>query len=331
MSAGGTTLIDPASEAAITRTSMIDFKPVRDLSLHAAAKAGRPPYLSAASGLVQAGAFLYVVADDEHHLGIFPRSGGAPGALLRIFAGDLPLDKGHRKRRKRDLEALTRLPPFPGYAAGALMALGSGSKRNRRTGAVLALDAQGAVVGPPRLIDLTGLHKALKDRFDDLNIEGAAVTGDQLLLLQRGNKGDASNACIRFGLGAMLAALTAGDALAEQPPSDVRGYDLGEIAGVPLCFTDCAVLPTGDLIFTAVAENTEDSYHDGACAGAAIGSLSRDGSLHALERLAHPYKVEGIHATLERDRIRLLAVTDADDVNIPATLLCAEFRASLLI
>ncbi len=56
-------------------------------------------HLSAASGLVRVGERLYVVADDEVHLGVFDSSAmHAPGALLRLLEGDLPHDKGARKK-----------------------------------------------------------------------------------------------------------------------------------------------------------------------------------------------------------------------------------------
>ena len=40
----------------------------------------------------------------------------------------------------------------------------------------------------------------------------------------------------------------------------VRAIELGDIDGVPLCFTDAAALPDGNLLFTAVAEL--DGAHD---------------------------------------------------------------------
>lgn len=64
-----------------------------------------------------------VVADDEYHLGMFPAHGHADGELIRLFPGELPTFGKERKALKPDLEALTRLPPFPAYPHGALFAL----------------------------------------------------------------------------------------------------------------------------------------------------------------------------------------------------------------
>ena len=51
--------------------------------------------------------------------------------------------------------------------------------------------------GPVQLLDLESLYEPLGNRFTELNIEGAVVSGDDLMLLQRGNKGG-PNATARF-------------------------------------------------------------------------------------------------------------------------------------
>jgi hypothetical protein len=89
------------------------------------------PHLSAASGLVRVHGRLYVVADDEHHLGVMADTQQVPTdalstprvTLLRLFEGDLPRAKGQRKAAKPDLEALTAVPPLPAVQNGALLAL----------------------------------------------------------------------------------------------------------------------------------------------------------------------------------------------------------------
>ena len=85
-----------------------------------AADASRAPHLSAASGLVTCGARQYVIADDEHHLGVFPARGRATGRLLRILPGDLPDGTKRRKKLKPDIEALVRVPPFAGHRHGSV-------------------------------------------------------------------------------------------------------------------------------------------------------------------------------------------------------------------
>jgi hypothetical protein len=300
---------------------MIALTKIRDLSL-SEATAGRHLHLSAASGLVCLKSFIYVVADDELHLGVFAEASGDRGHLIRLFDGELPDAKSARKKQKPDLEALTLLPAYGEHRHGALLALGSGSKRNRRMGALLGLDAQGAVYGAPRAVDLSPLLVPLEDEFAGLNIEGAVVSGDELRLFQRGNKRHTGNSVIRFKLSPVLAALNSGRTGAIKP-SAINSFDLGHIDGVPLCFTDAAALPNGDMVFTAIAEDTDDSYADGACVGAAIGIVSNDGTLRRLLHLDRPHKVEGIDARVDGDVIKLLLVTDADDADVPASLLSA--------
>jgi hypothetical protein len=294
---------------------------IRELTLQAPAGRGRPAYLSAASGLAQAGEFLYVIADDELHLGVFPID-GAPGSLLPMFAGELPIEHRERKASKPDWETLTRLPSLPGYPTGALLALASGSKPNRCSGILLPLTANGAPGGTPRIIDLSDVYAALQQRLTTLNIEGAVCIGNELILLQRGNKKTADNACIRLSLGVLLST----DSITDPDLIQVLPMDLGAVNGIPLCFTDGTVLPDGSLIFTAIAEDTANNYDDGPCAGAAIGILDVNGRLSFLERVEPPLKIEGIEAHIDGDTIRLLLVTDADDIRIPALLLSAEIR-----
>src|SRR6186997_430509 len=134
---------------------MITLSKIRDLDLSAAPSAGRPLHLSAASGLACLNSFIYVVADDELHLGVFRAADREPGHLIRLFEGALPDPKPDRKKQKPDFEALTLLPAYGEYPHGALLALGSGSRRNRRMGALLGLEEQGAVRGSPRVVDLS--------------------------------------------------------------------------------------------------------------------------------------------------------------------------------
>ena len=290
---------------------------LQDLLLDPAPHPRGQAHLSAASGLVRAGAWLYLVADDEHHLGMLPAGAAAlqhlPQAPLvqlhRILPGDLPPDPKARKKRKPDLEALALLPASPAQPSGALLALGSGSKPNRQRGVVIALDATGRPDGAAQVVDLSALYTPLRAEFADLNIEGAFVANDCLHLLQRGNKGDARSACISYPLAALLAWLAG---TRTEPPAPLRTtqFDLRMVDGVPLGFTDGAALPHGEgWLFSAVAENTDDSYADGECVASAIGWVGADGVLGRMSPLEGAPKVEGI--ALAGDR--LLMVTDADD------------------
>jgi hypothetical protein len=290
---------------------------LRELLVDPALHPHGQPHLSAASGLAQAGRWLYVAADDEHHLGRFAATGGPPQPvhLHRILAGDLPGDARERKRHKPDLEALTVLPPTATAPHGTLLALGSGSRPNRRQGFALPLDAVGEPAAAARAIDLQALYRVPGRQFADLNIEGAFVLGERLHLLQRGNRGDARNACIAYPLAQVQQWI---QGMAEAPdPDDIVTYELGVVDGVALGFTDAAAWPGGGWVFSAVAEDTADSYRDGACGGSVLGWVAADGTLARLEALLDAPKVEGLAVVGGR----LLMVTDADDPARAARLL----------
>ena len=299
---------------------MISLSKLRELNLADAGDAGLPRHLSAASGLACLGSFIYVVADDELHLGVFPATDRTPGRLIRLFDGELPMTKAARKKQKPDLEAIAQLPAFGNYPNGALLALGSGSEQNRRRSALLGTDAQGALSGAPRTVDCSQLFAVLDRHFPALNIEGAIAVGGELLLLQRANKRHPRNAIARYPLSAVLDALHSGAPVGAIAPSAIDAVDLGSIGEVPLGFTDGASLPDGGMVFTAVAEDTADTYNDGTCLGAAIGLLASDGTLRCLDRIDGPHKVEGVAARVDGNVIRLLLVTDADDPALPASL-----------
>jgi hypothetical protein len=302
---------------------MIELTALRELTLSAASSPGRHPYLSAASGLVKVGAFFYVVADDEYHLGAFPVAGDGPGELIRLFAGTLPTEAAARKKSKPDLEALAYLPAFGGFPGGALLCIPSGSTAKRHGGALLGLDSGGIAIGAPRPIDLSSVYAGLLRDIPALNIEGAAVVGDELLLLQRGNHRHSRNACIRFNLQDVLRVLGRTGSL-DIGPSTITPVDLGDIDGVPLCFSDVAPLPGIGCVFTAIAEDTDDSYIDGPCRGAAIGIMDTDYRVRYLEQLTDPAKVEGVHAEIAGQLLQVWLVTDADDADTPARLLTAD-------
>ena len=48
------------------------------------------------------------------------------------------------------------------------------------------------------------------------------------------------------------------------------------------------------MVFTAIAEDTQDPYHDGPCVGAAMGVAGDDGSLAPSRAARRLYKIEGV-------------------------------------
>ena len=269
-------------------------------------------HLSAASGIAAVEEFVYVAPDDDNFVGVFERD--APGRRARIFEGELPDDKYERKRLKADVECLTVVPH--GRGGRALLALGSGSTERRRRGALWRLGGDGALVGDePLVFDVAPLYRELDAHFAELNVEGCAVVGDDwLLLAQRGNGRESANAIVTVRLA---------DALAGRgPAAEVRPYDLGEVEGVPLTFTDLAPLGDGRVAFVAAAEDTDDPYLDGPNAGSALGLLDEGGDVVDVVRLEGTKKIEGL--SLTPGGAAFLAVDDPDDRALPSELHALE-------
>lgn len=265
--------------------------------------------ISAASGLVIQGNHCYVVADDALHLGIFRLDDPDFFQPLRLLGGELPEEKTARKAAKPDFESLVLLPAHGDYPHGALLALGSGSTPHRQQAERVPFNQQGDLVNTVVAVDLAPLYTALA--LDDCNIEGAAVCGEQLVLLQRGNQQQKS-------------ALIVADLHTFPSPVNQKiiPVSLPTIDGVPFTFTDGWCLPNGNILFSAVAEATDDSYNDGACLGSAIGEITLHGELVRCEQVQGLYKIEGI--ALTQNTQQLYAVTDADDPTVSAQLLLLE-------
>jgi hypothetical protein len=244
--------------------------------------------VSAASGLVRRGDRLVVAVDDEAALATF-RLDGKGGDWVHLSGEPMPLDPAERKAVKPDIEALALLPD------GSVLALGSGSTPARERAWRWSPGQQ------PAALELASLYAELRDALPDLNIEGAAWTGGQLWLAQRGNGAGGANALVRadVGRGRVL---------------EVVPVALGEVGGVALTLSDLDPLPDGRLAFSASAEDVASTYHDGEVAGAALGVLDpRTGEVERLELLPEPLKVEGLCGDL--------LVADADDDAHPAPLL----------
>jgi hypothetical protein len=296
----------------------ISLTKIRELTLESASQSGRPAHLSAASGLVSLGTVLYVIADDEQHLAIFQLDSNDPGRLLRLHNDPLPLDQKARKRAKPDFEALVHAPSIGRY--GSLIAIGSGSTRHRFRSTRIELDALGLPIATTHSFSLEHLYAACARAVGEVNIEGAVIRGDTLLLFQRGNKGAGVNAIIGFELDVLLAAIQGRHAPSEPTPLFVKRYELGSIGNVPLGFSDAGELTDGSIVFSAIAEDTKDSYADGRFAGATIGMIDANGNLAFVRRVRERAKIEGIAVQVQGAQTKLLLVTDDDDATVPASL-----------
>ena len=235
-----------------------------------------------------------------------------------MLAGELPDDHGERSGQKPDLEALTVLPPFEGHPYGALLGLGSGSAPDRDRGFVCGLAADGSIAGEPDELSLAPLYRLLREHVAELNVEGAATMGERLWLLHRGESQEGSNLVVELSLEQLLHSLRNDLCLDAEELEDVRRYDLGDIDGVELTFSDATPIADQLLVFTASAE-----ADDGRICGSVVGTLGLDGSVQRLRTIDRRWKVEGVHAAIDTGVLDFTFVCDQDDPEAPAPLLSA--------
>jgi hypothetical protein len=305
----------------------------------------RPAHVRAGSALARIDAHtLAVVQDDASFVAILEGVGtrrGARGSADALVVRDVPLpsrdgvrqfdDARGNKKAKLDLEACLALD-----GGALLIAFGSGSSPARER-VVLVDDPAGST---PRvtIVEATALYAAMRSEpifcGSELNVEGAALAGDDVLLLQRGNGAprdgrgpvDASARIDRDSLIAYLRALAHGDAAPCPPLRDVVAWDLGAANGTRLTFTDAVATRGRWTAFLACAEDSPDATRDGPVAGVVIGRLD-DGERIAemgtiVDELGEALldKAEGI--TLDDDdHRRAWLVIDRDDATRPAELL----------
>jgi hypothetical protein len=302
----------------------LELRTLRELDVADGPEEGLPPFVSSASGVARRGDFVYVIGDDLLFLGVFRLSDPGPGALRRALPGPARTDGDD----KPDLEVLTLLPPFRRHPFGALLGLGSGSAPRRDRGFVWALAADGSLRGEPATIDLHPLYALLGERIDGLNIEGACVMGDRLWLLHRGNRGSMTNVVAELSLEHVMRSITGDRTIEVHELAAIRAYDLGELDGVVLTFSDATPLGGEVLAFSASAESQpETGDSDRTIRGSVVGTIDLDGHVQRLRTIDRRYKVEGIHASVETGVLDFMFVCDQDDPATASPLLSAAMPA----
>jgi hypothetical protein len=306
---------------------MLNTKKVRLLDIHNP-ETGRPPYMIAASGLVKLGDWLYVVADDELHLGVFREGNAERGLLVRLLSGELPLDWEERKKAKPDWESLLHMSSELTGGAEAMLAIPSGSKPNRVTGAFIPLNADRSInENGVYAVDFTPLYNHLWSLIPKLNIEGSCVIGELFYMFHRANKSKEANKLIRMPLDILHTLINPvarensrallADAILQMV--ETADFTLGNVGGISLAFTD-ATVADGKIYFLAAAEDSDDPYLDGPYKGAAIGMMTADGKVTYQEQLDIDVKPEGLHVEIKDGNAHFWVVTDSDQINIPAQL-----------
>lgn len=292
----------------------------------------RPAYVRAASGLAWVGERLAIVQDDAHFVALAdPETGFADVIALPADAEGRRLfdDTRGLKHLKHDLESCFARTDADGRVT--LLVFGSGSTE-RRTRIVRLHFATPRALPDVQVIDAAALYAGLtaERRFSGsaLNVEGVLARGDELLLLQRGNGAPSGEVAAVNAIGVLsLAALDrylAGDP-AVPPLTAVQQFDLGRAEDVPYGFTDATLLPDGQVLFVASAEDSQSTVADGAVLGTVLGIIDGDGAVRTTplrDEHGSPsrLKVEGI-ALDPHDPTRAFMVVDVDDPARPSELL----------
>lgn len=292
----------------------------------------RPAHVRAGSSLAWFGQRIAVVQDDANFVALIePETGQVDALALPAGHGGLRQfdDRRGNKRFKLDLEACFSVPQADGEI---LVMLGSGSSGRRETVAVI--DA----AGNTRLLPAGGLYARLRAEKafsgGELNVEAAVFIDGWVRLFNRGNGAwrdgvpprDASCDIPWPELAAYLR-----DSAAQPVPAIQNSvqYDLGDLRGSRLTFTDAAPAP-GGLLYTAAAEDSLDALTDGVVTGSAVGVIDEsagcrwielrnaDGSLVA-------EKIEGICPARIGAGL-IYVVVDADDPARPSILCAVELR-----
>ena len=285
----------------------------------------------AASGIAPLGDGWLVVQDDATSA-----AWRRPGSVTPVRV--LPPVEGHdtfaeaagTKHLKPDLEVAC---PAEVDGEPAVLLLGSGSSPRRMRGVLVRLAdgrpvAQAADLGPlyERVAAVLGLP------VGRLNLEGGSRHGGTVRWYQRGNlAAGVASAGVDVPLAAVVAAVLGRADPAAVPLGRMRRHDLGEVDGVGLAVTDAVALPDGRELLSAAAEDTPDAVDDGPVVATALALVDGD-DVVAVARIpevgGRVHKVEGLALREVRGgEVRLLAVVDADDPDVPSAEL--ELRAVL--
>lgn len=310
-------------EGTVESLPPLELRTLRGLDLSEPAWEGGHAHVASASGVVARGDFVYVIGDDLLDLAVFRLSSEEPGRLVNALRGGVPESQDERQKEKADLEALTALPPFDGAPNGVLFGLGSGSGPKRNRGFVWAFASDGGLDGEPTEIDLTPVYDLLREDVPELNVEGAAVVGERLWLLHRGNHRDSRSVIAELSLPDVMDSITGDRRVDPHELAALRAYDLGDLDGVELGFSDATTVASDMLVFTASAEAQGHDGPDGEIRGSVVGTIDLDGHVQRLRTIDSRYKVEGVDARVDTGVADFLFVCDQDEDEAASPLLSA--------
>jgi hypothetical protein len=272
--------------------------------------------IPSASAIEWVGANLIVFGDDARSLYVLNRHRQV--AQVVPLPGISPGEGRLPKHEKPDIEAAFA---YSSLGETHVIAFGSGSCGTARDGGLhVRIDAQ----RPIRIDELAlgALYNNLRQAPEIgsrgvLNIEGAAITDDHVILAQRA-AGRSGNCLIRFERAAFISWLGTNTL---PPAAEFFPVSLVSINGVEAGLTGLAFSSVHRrLFFTAAVEDRDDPVQDGAVLGSFVGSFSWTAqqrpaleNCQAPENLPPARKLESICLLHESsDGVQALAVADDD-------------------
>jgi hypothetical protein len=325
------------------------------------AAGAHPQHVRAGSGIAWSGDRMVVIQEDANYVALIdpakvlpvaapgsaqpePRSDGEAVVGMRLKSP--AAGKGAAPARPH-LEAVLTARDWRGEL---ILAFGSGTRPERRYVARLRLgggDTELSVFEARKLYAALEEHPTLATTT--LNIEGAAFLPkgldgrDAVRLFHRANgkprpgveqpssalPGERTPCgSVDVRLDALAAYL---DRCRRDPNATLgtdlenpRRYDLDDVDGVPLTFTDAAMMADGRIVYVAAAEVCTDAGQDGETQGIALGVIEADGSL----RYTRVVERDGQETTRKADGLavagpgRVFLVVDPEDDERPSVL-CA--------
>lgn len=298
----------------------------------------RPPFVRAGSSLARLPEVIAVFQDDARFGALIdPVARRARSVMLPSGpGGHRAFDVEHGDRSdKLDLEACASIP---GRESSLLVAFGSGTKPSREQ--IALLEIAGRDVRSIEVSPVPAFYAALRAAADfagsELNLEGAIYLGyDTLRLFQRGNGRPGNgrepvDATGDIAWDALRAHLHAPDSA--EPPAihNIVQYDLGDLDGVRLTFSDAE--PFGQaVLFSASAEASGGSGHDGRVNGSVLGVIAGNTAHWAKihDAAGRPFggKIEGLTWLDETPR-HVYFVDDNDSVSQPSSFYRAELTGN---
>ncbi|GHE29282.1 DUF6929 family protein [Sphingobacterium griseoflavum] len=245
--------------------------------------------IAAASGIVYQDKKIVIVSDNSillYRYDMKAQQLAKDTLIWNDIAENVP------KKQKADFEAITQ-------TKGVFYVFGSGSGARRNS-----LITYNPERNAKDSIDLKPVYENLMQKFGisdkDFNIEGAVSMGNEWWLFNRGNGPNKKNGVFILEKRTFR-------------PKDFFAVSLPTLQAVETGFTD-ATLVDGKIYFTAAAEDSNSSYHDGEIKGTLIGRLDpKTRKLEYTQTLSEKNKFEGISLFRKsKHRLEFLLCEDED-------------------